>query len=292
VIVYYKKFRPDAVWISADTWVTAEAMGAAVRFPQENQPLSGSGEAFIHRPEDIAAVPVDNIKNRGRFPLMAEALRLVKEHLGKEAFIVGCFDQSPFSLACQLMGTQTAMTALFHHSGLLEAVMGKAVLYASAYGNLLADAGADMLSTGDSQAGLIGRESYRNSVLPYEQEIFAQLKTTGRFLSLHICGDCSHILPDMAQSGADILELDSLVKTDEAMANTPEAIAIWGNLDPISLLRDGGPKDVENEVHRLIQTAKLFNRLRFILSSGCTLAPDTPDKNLHALFNAARTFSI
>ena len=35
VVRYYEEFRPDAIWVSADTWVTAEAMGAAVRFPGE-----------------------------------------------------------------------------------------------------------------------------------------------------------------------------------------------------------------------------------------------------------------
>ena len=30
VVRYYERFRPDAVWVSADTWVSAEAMGAKV----------------------------------------------------------------------------------------------------------------------------------------------------------------------------------------------------------------------------------------------------------------------
>ena len=30
VLRYYERYHPDAVWLSADTWVTAQAMGAAV----------------------------------------------------------------------------------------------------------------------------------------------------------------------------------------------------------------------------------------------------------------------
>ena len=33
VLRYYEQFRPDAVWVSADTWVTAQAMGKPVAFP-------------------------------------------------------------------------------------------------------------------------------------------------------------------------------------------------------------------------------------------------------------------
>ena len=41
VIRYYEAFKPDAVWVSSDTWVTAEAMGAAVAYAAERQPLGG-----------------------------------------------------------------------------------------------------------------------------------------------------------------------------------------------------------------------------------------------------------
>ena len=53
VVRYYETFRPDAVWVSADTWVSAEAMGAPVDFPDDNQPMCGvsaaaMGEACEH----------------------------------------------------------------------------------------------------------------------------------------------------------------------------------------------------------------------------------------------------
>ena len=47
VVRYYEEFRPDAVWLSADTWVTAEAMGAAVCFPGDDQPQCGTGEPLL-----------------------------------------------------------------------------------------------------------------------------------------------------------------------------------------------------------------------------------------------------
>ena len=47
VIRYYEQYRPDAVWVSADTWVTAEAMGAEVWFPVQDEPMGGSSEGMI-----------------------------------------------------------------------------------------------------------------------------------------------------------------------------------------------------------------------------------------------------
>jgi len=50
---YHERFQPDAVWLSADTWVTAEAMGAAVAFPAPGQPMAGTGETLVRTASDI-----------------------------------------------------------------------------------------------------------------------------------------------------------------------------------------------------------------------------------------------
>lgn len=292
VVRYYETFEPDAVWISADTWITAEAMGASVAFPGKNQPLCGTGIPSIESMEDVAAIPTEGIEQRGRYPLMAEALRRVKAEIGSEAFIVGCFDQSPFSAACQLMGMEAAMISLVREDGLVQAVMDKAGRYASAYGELLAGAGADMLSTGDSPAGLIGRNGYKDIALPTEKEVFGRLRGTGKFLSLHICGNCSHIVREMARSGADVLEIDSQVSIFSTLHDIPSSTALWGNIDPLGVIRNGTPEDVKEEAGRLIRAVQRCRNRRFVLSTGCTLTADTPADNLHALINSAAFFSV
>ena len=109
VLRYYERFHPDAVWISADTWVTAQAMGAAVYFPDDNQPMSGTGEPLVRSAADVDRIPLPDPSSQGRCPLMVEALGRVKERLHDTAFIVACFDQYPFSLACALMGINQLM---------------------------------------------------------------------------------------------------------------------------------------------------------------------------------------
>jgi uroporphyrinogen-III decarboxylase len=106
VVRYYDRFRPDAVWLSADTWVTAEAMGAKVAFPGPQQPLAGTGEPCVSTVADIDRIPPPNTASQGRWPLMLDALCYIKEAIGNDAFVVACFDQYPFSLACALMGIE------------------------------------------------------------------------------------------------------------------------------------------------------------------------------------------
>ena len=71
----------------------------------------------------------------------------------------------PFSLACALMGVERVMMQPMDDRPLVDALMEKCGEYAVAYAKALAAAGADMLSGGDSPAGLIGPRLYHEVAL-------------------------------------------------------------------------------------------------------------------------------
>jgi MtaA/CmuA family methyltransferase len=291
VIRYYERFRPDAVWLSADTWVTAEAMGAGVRFPGEDQPLGGSGAPAVMSAADVARIPAPDPGSRGRQPLMLEALARIRAAIGKEAYIVACFDQYPFSLACALLGMEQVMVKVIEDPALVEAVMARAHEHALAYARALADAGADLLSGGDSPAGLMGPALYGAMALPYERRLIADFKSSHtQPISLHICGNAMPILSGMAASGADVLELDHLTEMRAACETLGPQTAIWGNLDPVSVLAQGSVAAVRQATRQLLETVQACGRRRFVLSSGCTLAVDTPAENIDAMLDEARAF--
>lgn len=289
VIKYCEEFRPDAVCISADTWVTAEAMGAKVCSRNEDQPLGGSGDITIETLEDIRRIPSPDPASQGRMPLMLDALRRVKEAIGSEVFIFACFDQYPFSAASALMGIDQIMLRLFDDRPFVEALMQCSIEYSSAYALAMAQAGADMLSGGDSPAGLIGPAFYRDLALPFEQMLIERIHSGCDLpVSLHICGNASPILADMARSGADVLEIDYMTDIRDACKIVDLKIALWGNLEPVGLLCQGTAKQVAQKTRELYNTLQAHGRRRFVLSSGCTLAIETPAENLHAMIETAK----
>ena len=289
VLRYFETFHPDAIWLSADTWVTAQAMGAAVTFPSGNQPMAGTGQPCVRSAADIGRIPAPDPGTQGRWPIMLEALRYLRDAIGKDAFIVACFDQYPFSLACALMGIEQVMMNLSDDRPLVEALMQRCAEYAVAYGSALAEAGADMLSGVDSPAGLIGPRPYREVALPFEQRVIAQLQSRVSVpVSLHICGRAGPILADMAASGADVLELDHQVDAAAACRALGPKIAIWGNLDPVALLAQGTPDQVRQATADLLRVVEACGHTRWVVSSGCTLSPDTPPENLHAILDTVR----
>jgi len=287
VLHYANRFAPDAVWVSADTWVTAQAMGARLAPPVDNQPLSGDGVPRVRSLADLATIPAPDVSRHGRYPLMIEATARIREGLGDDRFVVACFDQYPFSAACALMGVERAMTALIDEPRFVRDVMRKAADYAVAYGRALADAGADMLSAGDSPAGLLGPGAYEEIAAPLEREVIARLKEeTGLPISLHICGDANRLLPAMVRTDADVLELDHQVAIADAAGVCGRNTAIWGNLDPVGLLLSSTPQQVTEATRSILQQVRRTEGLRFVASSGCTLAVGTPPENVDAMIAA------
>jgi MtaA/CmuA family methyltransferase len=289
VLAYYRRFRPDAVWLSADTWVNAQAMGAQVGFTGDDQPAGGCGPPCIRTRADVDRLPPPDPSRHGRWPLMLQALRRLRAALGDEVCLVACFDQYPFSLAAALMGLDQLMLRLVDDLPLVQALMERCVEYAAAYAGALAEAGADLLSGGDSPAGLIGPRRYREVALPFQRQLIAAIRArTSIPISLHICGDATPILADMAQTGADVLEIDHLVDIAEAARQVGPQVTLWGNLDPVGLLARGTPAEVGQATRQLREQMQASGHRRFVLSSGCTLPVETPPENLDALLAAAR----
>ena len=286
VIRYYERFRPDAVWLSADTWVTAQAMGARWPFPARANRWRARG-ALRAIGRRFARIPPPDPGSQGRFPLMLEALGRIREALGE-------------GLRCGLLRPVSVLPGVCldgHPAGHVAArgrpcpsgsLMEKCSAYAVAYARALAAAGADMLSGGDSPAGLIGPRLYRDVALPFERRVVSALKAELAVpVSLHICGNAMPILADMVSSGADVLELDHYVDITSACRVVGSKVAIWGNLDPVGLLARGTPEEVRKATQDLIRAAGGCGHERLVASSGCTLAPDTPAENLAALIETA-----
>ena len=91
----------------------------------------------------------------------------------------------------------------------------------------------------------------------------------------------------MVTSGADVLELDHAVDLGKACRIVGPKVGLWGNLDPVRVLAQGTPAEVRQAARQALAQVKAAGHSRFVLSSGCTLAVETPLANLEALIRAA-----
>ena len=95
-------------------------------------------------------------------------------------------------------------------------------------------------------------------------------------------------MPLLVTSGADVLELNHAVDLSAACRLVGPQTAIWGNLDPVSVMSRGTPRQVSAAASPALAAVREAGHARFVLSSGCTLAVETPAENVEALIDHGR----
>jgi uroporphyrinogen decarboxylase len=283
-----ERYRYDAIVVDIDTATLAEAIGVPVTHP-DDEPALATGPRIHSLAEAAHLEPVD-LARHPRIQVWLEAVSLLKRYFGDEIYVRGNCDQCPFALASLVRGAADWMIDLMDPAS--EAAAHALLEYCTRatiqFIELMAATGADMISNGDSPAGpsLVSPRLYRAFALPYERRAAGAAHRAGLPYALHICGKTEPILDDMATTGADALELDSLTDARRAREILSGRATFIGNLEPTAVLALGTPANVEAKTRELIELFRDSRRL--ILNAGCAIAPNTPPANIHALVRAAQ----
>ena len=102
---------------------------------------------------------------------------------------------------------------------------------------------------------------------------------------MHICGNITHLLPDIKETKPDIVDIDHMVDMDVAYGLLGENIVRCGNLDPVSVIQQKNAEEVKKHVTDLCEKEK---GRRFILSGGCEISITTHPENLIAMREASK----
>jgi uroporphyrinogen decarboxylase len=276
-----EKYDLDGVLIDFDTATLAGAVGVGVDFPEDAP--ARAVKPRLARLEQLAELDPPDIAGDERIAIWVESCRLVKAHFGDAKFVRGNCDQAPFSLASMMRSPTEWMMDLVPGTQdafrLLEYCAEACVRFL----RLVAGTGVDMLSNGDSPAGpsMISPAMYRRFALPYEKRLADESHRLGLPYLIHICGDTTRILPDMAETGADALELDYKTDARAVRRVCGERMTLFGNIDPVGVLLNGSPELVDSKVDELL--AVYADCPRLALNAGCALPPDTPEENIRRL---------
>lgn len=283
ILAGLKKYETDAVYVSSDNYLIAEALGGIVQLPYDEPPRLVKKAADTIG--EAARLPVLD-PQKGRIPVILDATRMLREKLRDEIFVKTCIDSAPFSAAVTALGPEKFMMALVDDPELCHAFLENCTESVIRYGIAAAEAGAHGLAFGDSPSVMVSRDMFREFVLPYAKTAISELKVkTGLPVFYHICGDSSRILDLMIETGADCIEIDSDVPMAFAKEKAAGRCAVEGNVSTVKALFEGTPEDVTNEANAIID---LFgNRGGLILSSACEIPRHSPSENVRALTDAA-----
>jgi MtaA/CmuA family methyltransferase len=278
----------DGVLVDVDTVTLAEALGVKVDHPGD-QPARWAGPR-IARLAEARDLPPPDIGANPRVQVWLEAVRRLKAHFRDEIYVRGNCDQAGFSLAGMVRGPAEWMMDLVDPANREEAhaLVASCAAATAEFIRLMAAAGADMVSNGDSPAGpdLISPAMYEEFAQPYERRLAEEAHSLRLPYALHICGNTTRILDGMLDTGADALELDSKTDARAARDAMKGRAAFIGNIDPSGVLALGTPALVEAKTRELLE---VFAGIPgFILNAGCAIPVETPPENLRAMIAAAR----
>jgi len=289
---YWEEYRHDVIDIENGIAAMAEAVGCRVEYPDNEPPWVV--EPALRSLEQVDRLPEIDPLSSPSLAELVKATQILVDRLGKEVCIRGESDQGPFSLAAEILGPETFLTALLdpNSQGGVKRLLSYAEQQVFKLACAQAAAGSHFTLIGDSIAGpdVCSPELYRRFALPYEQKLVRRLKRKGIGLGLHICGNATAIVADMIRSGALYLELDHKIEADKVREMTTGRITLFGTLDPVGLLCQGTAEEIREQVRREIELYAPGGG--YVLSPGCTLAYETPFQNVRAMVDAGRQFGI
>jgi MtaA/CmuA family methyltransferase len=270
-----RAFNLDQVSAISDPWREASAYGMEFEYPPEGvgQPKG----VLIKTRGDIARIEPFDINGAERTQQRIESVRKMAAEVGHTHSVLG-WVEGPLAEYGDLRGVENAMLDLidepqvFAEAG--ETIIQNEITFALAQ----IEAGADMVGVGDSAASLISPPMYAELVLPLEQKLIAAIHEAGAAAKLHVCGNISNIVQDMAQSGTDIIDVDWMVPLDRAREDAGPDVTLCGNFNPAGVLLEGSPEEVAQEARDCLEAVPD----KFILMPGCEVPPGTPEQNLRA----------
>ena len=207
--------------------------------------------------------------------------------LAGDEYLIGGGYFGPFTMAAQILGVEDFMMALFDdEDGYVQKLLDFAYEISCAYFEDLIAAGIDLITVPEPIASgdLISREQFDEFVLPIDVKLKNHLESKCPNFFIHICGKTGHLVEPMGEARYGIFSVDSIDMV-EAQKNAGGRVALFGNLNPVSVLCNKSAGEVYEISKQLCAEMKPYGG--FILAPGCDLAPAIPLENLQAMAKAA-----
>jgi MtaA/CmuA family methyltransferase len=274
-------FEIDILQAISDPYREAADLGLEVEFPEDGLPVSKT--PLLVEPEDLKKLKYTSPESGRRMSDRLEAIRLLRDQSAGEVPVMG-WVEGALAEAADLRGISNLLLDLYDRPDWVTELLERCVDIEIDFARAQVEAGADIIGLGDAVCSQISPGMYRRLALPYEQRIFAAVHERGALARLHICGDTTRILVDMAQSGADIVDVDWMVDIRRAAEAFDGGPALCGNFDPVSIMLSGRPEQVRESVLYCLEHGGPAN----ISAAGCEIPDGTPHENLLAQAQALR----
>jgi MtaA/CmuA family methyltransferase len=279
-----EEFDFDYVSCISDPTREAADCGAAVKFFDDQPPAIDEGRALLAEKQTLAKLEIPDPLGGGRMHDRVKAAALFRDRMGGEKLIEGWIE-GPCAEAADLRGINTLMTDFFDDPAFVRDLFDFVLQMELRFAQAQIEAGIELMGIGDAAASLVGPRIYHEFVLPYERMMVDGVHQMGAKVRLHICGNTSRILSGIGSLGCEIVDVDYMVPLRQAREEMGPEQVLAGNIDPVAVLRGGTPESIAAAIAECHRQAGR----RYVVAAGCEVPRDTPEQNLLALRDYARS---
>jgi uroporphyrinogen decarboxylase len=266
----------DAVSVISDPYRETSAFGARITFDGNQSPKA---EKLVQTPEDVVKLVNPDVYACERTIDRIKGVRYFRELLGSEFPIIGWVEGSLAETA-DLSGVSETMMNMIMEPDMVKDMQRICQQTAKDFAAAQIKAGANIMGVGDAVCSQISHGMYDEFCLPLHQELFDFIHSQGALVKLHICGNITHLLPSLAKTEIDILDIDWMVDMAEAHRMMGPEVMICGNLDPVSVILEGSKLFIKE---KFVETESKIPRENWIMMGGCEIPPATPVENMNFL---------
>ena len=274
-----KQWPSAAACTMMDLTVEAEAFGSEIVYSDEAVPTVSN--RLLTDEKSIYELQVPSLK-AGRIPQYLKASLLASETISDRPLFAGCI--GPFSLAGRLYDMSEMMVLIYEHPDAAHVLLQKCTDFIGKYCQALKQAEANGVLMAEPAAGLLSNEDCKTFSSQYIKRIVDLVQDDSFMVILHNCGNQGHCTKAMVETGAAAYHFGNKCQMEEVMKDVPQDALAMGNLDPVSLFKDGTLEQMREATLDLLERTRQYPN--FVLSSGCDIPPHTPIENLNAFFDA------
>lgn len=241
--------------------------------------------AAIKSLDEAAGLRIDKVLNHPTMQGIIRSHHLVADAVGEETFTMPT-QWAPFSCAARILGVEPVMDALLDDpeglhrlirfsTELVWAVTEPVLEHKDIMGANL----SDPVASGD----LISPDMFRSFVKPCLKDIVGRIQAKGKYAMIHICGNTTGILEDIADIGPDCFSLEAKVDLKKARELLGGKVCVAGNVSPTGPFLNGTPDQVVAEARACLDA--WGGGGGYVLTLGCDFPKTVPVDNVMALMS-------
>jgi len=285
------RYPLDAAILFSDILTVPHAMGLGLDF------APGEGPRFAHPVRDESDVAKLAVPDMDSLRYVFDAVRTIRRELDGRVPLIG-FAGSPWTIACYMVEGRGSddyrliKSMLYGRPDLLHRILEINAEATRHYLNAQIDAGAQAVMLFDSWGGVLADGLFQQFSLAYTRRVVEGLtrEREGRRVPVIVfTKGGGQWLEEIAACGCDAVGLDWTVNLGTARRRVADAVALQGNLDPMTLF--GGAQAVRAEARRTLDAFGPVGKGGHVFNLGHGISQYSPPEVVSELVDEVHTYS-